>query len=72
MFEEDGEPQTLGAIPGFDVVKESLDLMKIKAEPLWGMPWEEEVKKALERFTKVAYMVNRYGNVYWNNKPRRT
>lgn len=59
MFKEDGELQTLGALPGFGVVKESLAMMKIKAEPLWGMPWEEKVKKSLKRFAKVAYTINR-------------
>ncbi len=59
MFKRNGELLTLGAIPGAGVVKESLEEMGIKASFIWGMPWEEEVRKKLQLFSRAAYAKHR-------------
>lgn len=55
MFEEGGELLTLGALPGFGVVKESLAAMGYRFSFLWGMPWEEKVREGVGRFARAAH-----------------
>ena len=54
VFKDGEELLTLGALPGFGVVKESLTAMGMRASLLWGMPWEDKVREKISRFANAA------------------
>jgi L-fucose isomerase-like protein len=59
MFKEKGETLTLGAMPGAGVIRETLEQMGFKFKFIWGMPDEEDVKREIRSFARVAHAVNK-------------
>ncbi|MGA3405600.1 MAG: hypothetical protein ABSD49_07715 [Candidatus Bathyarchaeia archaeon] len=61
MFKEKGKLQTLGAFPAVGVIRETLEEMGAKFKFIYGMPDEEKVRHAIEKFSRAAYAVSRLG-----------